>query len=134
MSNTEQNTLGKKEELADIELKDLEVIDRFFSHFDLTTPDYLTKAITEYTAEQTLETEKNLKMNLLKSVIDNKDKVEGLDELFRPVINACGEMAYNLEFDKDLEEILTQDPTPEESSASPVSEGSETEDSPSTEA
>lgn len=117
MSET-KDKLGKKEELADIELKDLDVIDRFFGHFELDTPQYLAKAIEEYKSVQDLKTEKNLKLNLLKAVIDNRGKVEGLDDLFTPVINAAGEMAYNLQFDKDLEDVLTQeDPSSEESPA-----------------
>lgn len=119
MSET-KDTLGKKEELADIELKDLDVIDRFFGHFELETPKYLTQAIEEYKSVQDLKTEKNLKLNLLKAVIDNRDKVEGLDELFTPVINAAGEMAYNLQFDKDLEDVLTQEDLSSEES--PVAE------------
>ena len=98
----------KKPEMI-LETKDVEVITRFFDHFKIEIPTYLKEANEAFTNQPNLDTETTLKLALTKAVVEKKEEIENLDELFVPVVKACGEMAYNLQFDKDLEDVIGQD-------------------------
>ncbi len=89
--------------------KDMDVIERFFTHFDIKIPDYLKESIDSFRAKQTLETQDAVKLSLTKAVRESENEMLAIDEIFEPVIKACGEVAYNMQFDKDLAETIGQD-------------------------
>ena len=98
----------KKRDMV-LEAKDVEVINRFFTHFNIDIPGYLKDANVVFETTQNFETETILKLALTKAVVESKVSIEQLDELFVPVVKACGEMAYNLQFDRDLVDVIGQD-------------------------
>lgn len=104
---SENNTEEQKQEVV-LDQKDSEVIERFFTHFEITMPDYLKDAIAQFGKEQTYQAQNNLKLCLTKAIGDCKEDFLGIDEIFEPVILACDETAYNLQFDKDLQEELSK--------------------------
>jgi len=101
--------LGEKKKEMIIELKDTDVIDRFFTHFKLDAPAYLLEAIKNFKKAQDLDTEENLKLALTKAVVECQEPIKQLDDLFDPVVAACGEMSYGLQFDQELAEIIGQE-------------------------
>lgn len=98
----------KKEQIV-LDPQDMDVIERFFTHFSIDIPDYLKKSIENFKKDQTIDTQNAVKLSLSKAVQDRGEDVMKIDEIFEPVIKACGEVAYNMQFDKDLEDVIGQD-------------------------
>jgi len=101
--------MEKTEKDLRLESRDIETIRRFFNHFNLPTPDYLTSAMHEFSKNQNLETERALILALTSSVVEVKGQIVELDDMFGEVSDACANISYNMQFDKDFEDIIADD-------------------------
>lgn len=96
---------------------DIQHVEKFFDHFKLDTPDYLMKAISDFKANKNKNTQNELRFCLAKALSTIKGKNELLDEVFDKVIECTTEVGYDLQFERDFEEIIGQNPdqkTPED--------------------
>jgi len=100
---SEEKNLEQEIFIADT---DIQHIEKFFDHFKVTMPEELIKAIAEFRTNQTSETQRDLRFKLAKAMIVVKGKNELLDEVFEKVFDCTTEISYNLQFEKDLEEII----------------------------
>ena len=103
-----------------IGLQDVPVIKKFFEHFDLKMPSALKKAISSFEANQNLVTQKRLVTEVY-SAISGPNSIDKLDEMFKPVVEEGKEIAYDLQFNEEMDSMLnrpTQASDPEEPSDS----------------
>lgn len=100
---SDEKNKAKKEVVLNSE--DLKCIPKFFEFFELSMPAELSKAIKEFESSQTLENQNELAFQLTNSL--HKDpKVLEIDEMFKPIIEACAEYSYDHQFDKDFNDIV----------------------------
>ena len=102
MSNQEEN-----QQLL-VTPEDCEAAFAFFSHFDIPKIPELDEALTAFKANPTPETQKKIIHAVCKAVGFTKHEVFE-DEMFERIVKECRSVAYDLEFDKELEEKLTED-------------------------
>lgn len=114
----------KKKQLK-IEVKDLEVVTRFFNHFNIDMPDHLTEALEGFKNDPSIKTQDALTLALTKSLSERKEQINELDDLFKPVVEACEEVSYNLQFDKDFEDTVGIDEDGAKTSSSETAEKTE---------
>ena len=105
MSDNQTNPTTEKEQVV-LDLKDTEVVEKFFTFFEIDMPDYLQEALAAFNKDQSLDNQNRMKLAITKSIEDRREKFLEIDEIFEPVVGACGETAYNMQFDKDLKEVL----------------------------
>lgn len=104
-----QENNEEKQNQVVLDPQDMDVIERFFTHFSIDIPDYLKASIENFKKDQNIATQNALKLSLTKAVQEKQSDVLKIDEIFEPVIKACGEVAYNMQFDKDLQDVIGQD-------------------------
>lgn len=98
----EENPL-KKEVILNPD--DIKCISKFFEFFELETPSSLTKAIKEFEANPSFENQEELKFQLT-NAMSTDSKVLEIDEMFKPVVEACTEYAYDRQFERDFSDIV----------------------------
>lgn len=99
----------EKEQKVVLDAQDMDVIERFFTHFEIEIPDHLKTAVANFKQDQSIKNQDALKLALTKTVKEKQKDVLQIDEIFEPVIKACEEVAYNMQFDKDLEDVIGQE-------------------------
>jgi hypothetical protein len=89
-----------------LELRDIETISAFYLHFNIKIPDYLEVAMGRFAEHQNLDTERELILAITTSVVEIKDKITELDDMFSEVADACANVSFNMQFDKDFEDVV----------------------------
>lgn len=107
MSETPYGEDAKKEVILDS--KDAEIVEKFFQHFNLSIPEHLREAIDAFNKDANIDTQEKFKLALTSSVKMLKDDFVKIDEIFEPVVMACDETSYNLQFDKDFHKVLSEE-------------------------
>lgn len=93
-----------------ISLDDIKNVEDFFTHFKLTMPEMLVKAITDIRANPsniTFENQKSFRKGIAFAMI-SIDHPLIKDEAFKAIRDKCETAFYSEQFDKDIEEILTK--------------------------
>ena len=90
---------------------DVDAIERFFTHFKFTTSKEYNDARLAFFANKTLDTQRNYRFQVAKEVIRIKGQNELVDDLFKNVMDTSDKLSYDMQFDKDLEEIVGVDTT-----------------------
>jgi hypothetical protein len=109
MSKTD---MGEKKEEVVLDVQDMDVIERFFTHFEIKIPGELSDAIANFRKCQDVRAQNAVKLALTQATRDNRDSMIAIDEIFEPVVAACEETAYNLEFERDLEDVISGEKEP----------------------
>lgn len=86
--------------------EDIDAITRFFKHFKFDTSIEFKDAVTAFETNKTLETQKNLRFNIAKECLRMKGQNELIDDLFKNVVNTSDKLSYDIQFEKDLEEVI----------------------------
>ncbi len=87
---------------------DTEAVQKFFDHFDMKMPKGLKTSIDEFKEDPNLKTQKRLVIEVNKA-ITGKHSIEGLDEMFKPIVECAEETAYDLEFSDEMTDLLKED-------------------------
>lgn len=86
--------------------EDIDAITRFFKHFKFETSIEFKDAVKAFEENKTLETQKNLRFNIAKECIRMKGVSELVDDLFKNVVTTSDKFRYDVQFEKDLEDII----------------------------
>lgn len=89
--------------------EDIDAITRFFKHFKFVTSKEFDSAVEAFQANPTLETQKNLRFNIAKECLRTKGQNELIDDLFKNVVTTSDKISYDIQFEKDLEEVIGVD-------------------------
>ena len=90
--------------------EDMEAIERFFTHFKLTTSKELNDARADYIQDKNVNTQRMYRFQLAKEIGRCRGQNELLDDLFKNVMDTSDKLSYDMEFDNDLEEIIGVSP------------------------
>ena len=88
-------------------VSDIECIEKFYTNFGFTMPEKLKKAVKGFEQEQSIETQRELKKQLTIAITEIDDPT--LNRLFKPVIDACRESGYEMQFEDDIDDMLAVD-------------------------
>ena len=98
--------MGKLNDVV-IGVNDVECIEKFYENFGFTMPNKLKDAIKAFEGEQTLGTQRELRKQLTLAITEIDDPT--LNKLFKPVIDACRESGCEMQFEDDIDDMLTVD-------------------------
>ena len=116
----EKDVISVATDIVDREMvispQDTDAVQKFFDHFNLKMPEELKKSMKEFKDKPDLKTQKRFVIEVNRA-ISGEHSIEGLDEMFKPIVECAKETAYDLEFTDQVTEMLSEEPTPEESSS-----------------
>lgn len=107
MSEENSQTLEVKEKVV-ITPEDVRAALDFWTHFKIPVQSYLTDAAALFEKEQTLENQNAVKLALCKAISET-DHEAFKDPIFAPIVSECSDTKFKMQFDKDLEDTLTED-------------------------
>lgn len=90
---------------------DLDNIENFFSHFEMEMPKDLRNQLDAWKHDPdnfTVEKEKALTNAVAEALVKSKHKIFEAD-VWKGILSNASETYYNAQFDKDLEEVLTEE-------------------------
>lgn len=80
----------------------------FFNHFEIPLPTDLQVALDGFKADETVPNQEELKFQLCKAIATT-DHEAFKDEMFEKIVAECKNVVYAMQFDKDLENTLTEE-------------------------
>jgi hypothetical protein len=80
----------------------------FWKHFNIPIPQGLSDAIDLFSANSTIENQDKIKLEICKAIATS-DHEAFKDEMFSKIVTECETVAFDMQFDKDFEEKVTQD-------------------------
>jgi hypothetical protein len=80
----------------------------FWTHFDIPMPPELKVAFDNFCANPSIEAQDEVKLQITRA-IHNTDHEAFKDEMFQEIVAECGQVEYDMTFDKELERTLTAD-------------------------
>lgn len=107
MSEQKDQTLESKDKVV-ITPEDVRAALDFWTHFKIPLHASLVEAADLFSKEQTIENQNAVKLALCKAIAET-DHEAFKDPIFAPIVSECGDTMFKMQFDKDLEETLTQD-------------------------
>lgn len=100
---------------------DIQHVEKFFEHFKIPVPQEFAKSIADFRANPNAVTQNELRYQLSQAMMHKiKGHSQIVDEVFEKVFECSDEIRYDLQFEKDLEDIVGQKPV------TPTNQGSET--------
>jgi len=99
--------------------EDVDAIDKFFKHFKFPTSKEFNDAKLRFNVQPTLESQREFRFQLTKEISRLKGQNEMIDDLFKNVMETSDKISYDMQFDKDLEEIIGVDTTQHQKSQEP---------------
>lgn len=110
MENKDKNGLSEVSREIVITAEDCNGAAEFWTHFDIEMPAELKQAFERFAKEPTIENQDAIKMFVCKT-IGHTDHEAFNDEMFTEITEECRGVAYNMEFDHNLESTLSEDNT-----------------------
>ena len=107
MSQSESENNGKLKKVV-ISADDCRATLDFWTHFDIPIPQGLSEAVESFSKEQTLENQDKVKLEICKAIATS-DHEAFKDEIFSKIVEECANVSFEMQFDKDLEETLSED-------------------------
>lgn len=104
-SSREQTEQVEKEKVV-VSPEDCNAALDFWRHFKIDIPANLQTALDNFTAEQTYANQQKLKLEICLA-ISTTDHEAFKDEMFNKIVEECSSVAYNMQFDRDLEAEVT---------------------------
>jgi hypothetical protein len=108
MSNEENN----KDSLAEIKQEvavtpeDCAAAFDFWKHFNITPIPGMKEAFDAFIAEPTFEHQEAVKFYVCKAISETQHEAFK-DPLFEKIVQECADVSFDIQFDKDLEQVLT---------------------------
>ena len=88
---------------------DIKNITDFFTHFQIDIPDRLQGNLENYNQDKfTLDEQEKLKIALCEAITHSQHELFK-DELFKSVVEKTKKIAYDAEFERQVEDALTED-------------------------
>jgi len=87
--------------------EDCESAINFWTHFGIPLPPALLNAAKAFSTSQTFENQELFKLQICKAITESNNNAFS-DEMFSKIVEECHNAAFEIEFDKDLEKILTK--------------------------
>jgi hypothetical protein len=81
----------------------------FWTHFEVPPSPELKAAVEAFAANPCLETQQEVKLQLCKGVGFTEHEAFK-DDMFKEITEECREVVYDMSFDKQLENTLSDDP------------------------
>ncbi len=78
----------------------------FWTHFEIAMQPELKEALDKFAKNPTIENQENVKY-WLTTAISTTDHEAFKDEMFSKITQQCGNISYEMAFDRDLEKTLT---------------------------
>jgi hypothetical protein len=91
--------------------EDIKNIEEFFDHFHIPIPQYLRDELDKFKnnpGAYTVDMQKKLKTELAHAVVSSDHELLK-DEVFGRIINNCDKEWFDTQFNRDLEDALTDD-------------------------
>ncbi len=85
----------------------------FWTHFNIPVPTALENAVSEFAKAPTFDNQELVKLEVCRAIA-NTDHEAFKDEMFLKIVEECGGVTWEMLFDKDLEEALTEDKSTEQ--------------------
>lgn len=107
MSEKSQDTQEKTKSIV-ISPDDCRVALDFWTHFNIPVPQNLADAVDSFAKDSTLENQDKVKLEICKAIAAAEHEAFK-DEMFLKIVDECISVTYEMQFDKDLEDTLTED-------------------------
>lgn len=78
----------------------------FWRHFNIPIPEQFQKAMDDFSKSPTFENQQAVKLEICRA-ISTTDHEAFKDELFKKIVEECGNVTFQMQFDRDLEEEVT---------------------------
>jgi NAD(P)H-nitrite reductase large subunit len=106
MDNQEHNTDLEEQEIM-IDDSDVDAIINFSKFFEAPMTEALKNAVDIFKKDKTMINQKKIKLEVSKWILSTKSDVF-IDEVWDSPKKTMDEIIYNLSFDQDLNELLTE--------------------------
>lgn len=90
-----------------ISTEDSRNIREFFTHFKIDMPPYLTKALDDFEANPSVQTQDKLRSATCEAVVTSNHPILK-DELFAEAFEASKDITFREKFDRDLNQVLQE--------------------------
>lgn len=104
---TKENELQEAEKKVAITPDDAKAAMAFWDHFNVPFMPGLKEAFETFMATPTYENQQYLKYMSCKAIATT-DHEAFKDETFKDVASECSDISYNMEFDRELEQALSE--------------------------
>jgi hypothetical protein len=110
---TSQETLlndatGGKVDKVLVSSAEVEAALEFWKHFEVPVDPVMLDAFTKFCSDPSVENQRTMKIEVCRA-ISSSEHDAFKDEMMSKIIDECKSVYYDAQFDKDLEETLSQD-------------------------
>jgi hypothetical protein len=81
----------------------------FYKHFNIPMPEALTKALSTFAANPTIENQAAVKYEICHAIVHVQHEAFR-DEMFKKIAEECASVVYEMKFEKDITETLGELP------------------------
>lgn len=106
MSSDKDNSLKEVIEEVVITTEDCSGAAEFWTHFDVPMPPELKAAFDKFASNPSVETQNEVKLQVCKAIGYTEHEVFN-DEMFKEIVDECRNVVWEMSFDRDLENKLT---------------------------
>lgn len=100
----------KSEQDLTVSVQDIDNIEKFLDHFKFTRSKEFIAAVEAFKKDGNRKHALEAIHEVAKTMKAAKGQNELIDDLFVDIFPACDSISYNMQFDKDLEDIIGVDP------------------------
>jgi Lhr-like helicase len=108
MSNNSYNKNDQPESQVLVTPEECHAALEFWKHFKIPIPQSLADAVERFTNNPTLENQDILKLEICKSIAETDHEAFKVP-MFEQIVQECANTAYNMQFDKDIEKVLSEE-------------------------
>lgn len=106
MSENDVNSQEKTKQVV-ISPDDCRAAMDFWTHFNIPVPQNLTDAVSLFANDPSVENQDKVKLEVCRAIAAT-DHEAFKDEMFLKIVEECLGVTFEMQFDKDLEETLTE--------------------------
>lgn len=109
MSDTkaQEDALMEKDTKVVISPEDCNAALDFWRHFDIPITAGLQLAMDTFAKDPTFENQDKIKLEVCKAIAET-DHEAFKDEMFQRIVEECGGVTFDMQFDKDFEATVTE--------------------------
>lgn len=102
-----EDVLMEKDTKVVISPEDCNAALDFWRHFDIPITDGLQLAMDTFAKDPVFENQEKIKLEVCKAIAGT-DHEAFKDEMFQRIVEECGGVTFDMEFDKDFEATVTE--------------------------
>lgn len=107
MSNVNTQETTEKEKKVVISPEDCNAALDFWRHFNIPIPSNLQTAFDTFAADASFENQERVKLEVCKAISET-DHEAFKDEMFKKIVEECSGVSFEMQFDKDFEQEVTE--------------------------